>query len=145
MNVTLSRVNDRVHLQARNPDGNIVDIDGAPSIGGEGAGFRPMQLVLAALASCATMDLVAILTKQRQRLRDLSITVDGERADASPAPFTTIAIHFDLYGEIDEQKAGRAVDLAVHKYCSVGAMLRSTAEITATFAVHPYESKRESS
>lgn len=142
MNVTLSRVNDRVHLQARNEDGNVVDIDGAPGIGGEGAGFRPMQLVLAALASCATMDLVAILTKQRQRLRDLAITVDGERADATPAPFTAIAIHFDLYGDIDERKATRAVNLAVHRYCSVGAMLRSTAEITATFAVHPDENER---
>ncbi len=136
MEIKLSRVNSSVHLRAHNDDGNTVEIDGAPAIGGERAGFRPMQLVLAAIAGCASMDLIPILAKQRQRLDDLAITVRGERADALPAPFVAIDLHFDLYGEIDEKQAARAVDLAVHKYCSVGEMLKATAKVTATYAIH---------
>jgi putative redox protein len=47
--------------------------------GGNGDGFRPMQLLLGALCGCSAVDVVAILKKQRQQLTDLSITVDGER------------------------------------------------------------------
>ena len=137
MKISVKRVNDRVHLQATNPEGNVVDIDGSPDVGGENAGFRPMQLVLAALASCTAMDVITILRKQRQRLDDLSITVSGERKDATPAPFTAINVHYDLYGAIEEKHARRAVDLAVHKYCSVTEMLKATVDVTASVAVNP--------
>lgn len=123
MRVNLERVNDKVHFVASNSEGNTVHLDGSPAVGGEGAGFRPMELVLAAIAGCASMDLVPILAKQRQRVDGVSIAVTGNRADAVPAPFTSITIHYDLTGEIDPDKARRAIELSVFKYCSVGAML----------------------
>lgn len=137
MKITLDRVNSKVHFRARNPEGLTVDIDGAERVGGEGGGFRPMQLVLAAQAGCTVMDLVGILEKQRQRLDDISIDISGERGDGVPAPFTAIHIHYRLYGEIDEQKAARAIDLAVNKYCSVGEMLKHSVTITSSFAINP--------
>ena len=137
MRVTLKRMNKAVHLRADNGLGNFVDADGAEKVGGEGKGFRPMQLVLAALASCTTMDLVPILEKQRQRLDDLEITVTGERPDTVPSPFSSIHLHYDLYGEIDEGKAARAVELAVTKYCSVGEMLKQSVDITYDFSINP--------
>lgn len=133
--IELQRINDRVHFQAKNGDGNTVEIDGAERVGGEGAGFRPMQLALAAVASCSVMDLVPILEKQRQRVDDVQITASGERADGTPSPFTSINLHYVLTGEIDEQKARRAIELAVYKYCSVGEMLRATVTITYSFAI----------
>jgi putative redox protein len=136
MNITLARVNDRVHLRATNPEGNTVDVDGAERVGGRNGGFRPMQLVLAAIASCATMDLVPILEKQRQRLDDLHIDVTGERGEGGPSPFTSIHLHYTLVGRIDEAKARRAIELAVYKYCSVGEMLKATVDITYSFEIH---------
>lgn len=140
MKITLDRVNDRVHFRATNPDGLVVDIDGAPRVGGEGAGFRPMQLVLAAHAGCTAMDLVPILEKQRQRVDDVSIEITGERGEGVPAPFTAINVHYRLTGEIDEAKAERAVDLAVNKYCSVGEMLKHSVEITWSLEIVPADS-----
>ena len=137
MKVTVKRINDKVHLRADNGMGNTVDADGSEKVGGEGKGFRPMQLVLAAIASCTTMDLVPILEKQRQRLDDLSITVTGERPDTVPSPFSSIHLHYDLFGEIDESKAARAVELAVTKYCSVGEMLKQSVDITYDFSINP--------
>jgi putative redox protein len=132
MEIRLDRVNDKVHLLARNDSKNEVHIDGAPGVGGEGAGFRPMQLLLAALASCTTMDLVPILEKQRQRLEDLRIRVSGERVDGTPSPFESIHLHFELAGTIDDEKAGRAIELAVEKYCSVKESLHP--EIAVTYS-----------
>lgn len=135
MKVSLERANEHVHLIARNDDGNELHIDGAEKIGGEGAGFRPMQTLLAALAGCASMDLVSILEKQRAGLRHLKITVDGTRPDTTPAPFSAIHLHFSLFGPVDQSKAERALDLAVNKYCSVGEMLRKSAEITYSYEI----------
>ena len=137
MKITLNRVNDRVHFQATNPDGLSIHLDGAERVGGDGAGFRPMQLVLAGHAGCTAMDLVPILEKQRQELRDITIEISGERGEGVPSPFTSIHIHYNLYGRLEEEKVRRAVDLAVNKYCSVGEMLKGSVEITHTFAINP--------
>lgn len=136
MNVKLSRLNDRVHFVAQNPEGNEIHIDGAPGVGGEEAGFRPMQLLLASVASCASMDLVDILRKQRAGMEDVEIEVSGERDhDATPSPFTKIHLHFRLFGEVDRTKAERALDLAVNKYCSVGETVRGVAEIDYDYEI----------
>jgi putative redox protein len=137
MQVELQRVNDKVHFQAKNPDGNTIEIDGSERVGGEGAGFRPMQLILAGIASCSSMDLVPILAKQRQLLDDLRIIVSGERPDTVPSPFSSITLRFELFGEIDEEKARRAVELSVEKYCSVAEMLKQSVDISWEVAVNP--------
>ncbi len=139
MSIALRRVNAAAHFEATNGDGNTVSIDGAAAVGGENLGFRPMQLALTALASCAGMDVAPILAKQRQRLRDMRVTATGERGDGTPSPFTAIHLHFDLYGALREAPVRKALDLAVHKYCSVGAMLEGAVDITWTVDIHGEE------
>lgn len=124
MKVELKRVNDAVHFEASAPSSNIkVHIDGSPEIGGEGLGVRPMEMVLMALASCSSLDLVSILKKQKQDLQDISVSVEGERREELPPVFTKINMSFTLKGDIDPAKAERAAELAVKKYCSVHDML----------------------
>jgi putative redox protein len=135
MKVSLNRANTKVHFVARNEDGNEIHIDGAPKVGGEGAGFRPMETLLAALAGCASMDVVEILRKQRAGLEDLKIDVHGQRPDTTPSPFSAIHLHFTVVGPVDEAKASRALDLAVNKYCSVGEMLKQSAEISYSYEI----------
>ena len=130
MQVRLQRVNNQVHFVAENADGNRVHIDGSPAVGGQADGFRPMELLLAAVAGCASMDLVPILNKQRQHLDDISIVVDGRRAEGrTPAPFEQIDISFVLTGRIDQRSAERAAALAVEKYCSVAESLAPAVQI----------------
>lgn len=124
MKVELKRVNDAVHFEASAPSTRIkVHIDGSPEIGGEGLGVRPMEMVLMALASCSSLDLVSILKKQKQDLQDISVSVEGERREELPPVFTKINMSFTLKGDIDPAKAERAAELAVQKYCSVHDML----------------------
>jgi len=87
-------------------------------------GFRPMESLLNALASCAALDLVHILKKQKQEHESLEIQVTGLRpGDGHPNPFTEINMHFFLTGKLDQSKVDRAVQLSVEKYCSVGESL----------------------
>ena len=123
MKVELNRVNDAVHFEATGSGAVKVQIDGSPEIGGQGLGVRPMELVLTALGSCSSLDLISILKKQRQEIKDFSVSVEGERKDAVPSVFTKIHMNFKLAGSIDQTKAEKAAELAVKKYCSVHDML----------------------
>ncbi len=124
MKVVLKRVNDAVHFEASSPSSMIkVHIDGSPDIGGQSLGVRPMEMVLMALASCSSLDMVTILKKQKQVIEDFSVNVEAERREQIPTIFTKIHLFFNLKGDIDIAKAERAAELAVKKYCSVHDML----------------------
>lgn len=124
MKVELKRVNDAVHFEGSAASSDVkVQIEGSPAMGGHGLGVRPMELVLMALASCTSLDLVSILQKQRQTIEDFSVVADGKRREEVPQTFTSIHLEIKLKGDIDALKAERAAELAVKKYCSVHDML----------------------
>jgi len=136
MKIELHRADDAFHFISSNEDGLTVETDGSPAIGGGNKAMRPMQMVLAAVASCSSIDIVMILKKQRQQLDDIKVTVEGKRAEGQvPAVFTDIHIHFKLIGTIQEKKAERAVKMSMEQYCSVSKMLEKTVNITYSFEV----------
>lgn len=135
MKVTLQRLNDAVHFEAKNDDGNTISIDGSPDVGGEGKGVRPMQALLMSLAGCSSIDVVSLLKKMRQPLEDMRVEVNGDRVDEVPAVFNKIHMQFILKGDLDEAKVAKAIGMSVEKYCSVARMLDKTAEIGWGFVI----------
>lgn len=136
MQIEIKRVGDGFHLEASNELGNVVHMDAAPEIGGTNLGMRPMQLLMVALGGCGTIDIISILKKQKQNLKDINISVTGEREkDAVPSLFTKAHVHFRLFGDLDEDKVRKAVDLSMEKYCSVSKTLEKTAVITYSFEI----------
>lgn len=97
------------------------------------APMRPMELFLVSLAGCGAMDVVLILSRQREPLGELTIEVSGRRADATPAVFEQITLRFVAHasdvGAVDTAKLARAAELSVHKYCSVASMLGPDVEV----------------
>lgn len=138
MELTLQSLGDPGHFEIHNEDDVTIRTDTSPSEGGRHRGFRPMQLVLAGLASCSSIDVQNILKKQRQPVTDLQARVTAERAtDEIPAVFTKIHVHYIVTGDVDPAKAERAASLSLEKYCSVSKMLQSTATITHSVEVIP--------
>ena len=136
MKIEIQRLDDAYHLRATNEDGNSVETDGALYIGGSGKGMRPMEMLLSSLGSCSSIDVIQFLKKQRQDLKDIRVTLTGEReADQTPALFTNIHVHFDLFGDLEESKVERAVSLSMEKYCSVARILEKTAKITWDYII----------
>ena len=131
MRIVLDRVDDAFHFEAKNEEGNIVHIDGSPSIGGSGEGARPMQLLVMGLGGCSAMDILLILKKQRQVIDDFKIVLEAQRhEDINPATFKKIHVTYNFKGELDHKKVKRAVSLGVEKYCSVTKILEDSCEIT---------------
>ncbi|MDT7911064.1 MAG: OsmC family protein [Thermocrinis sp.] len=99
-------------------------------------GYRPMELVLVALAGCMGVDLSHILSKKRQKVQDINITVVGRRRDEHPRVYEDIELEVEVYGEdINPKAVEDAVKLSVEKYCSVYAMLRNSVNIRVRWKV----------
>ena len=125
-------------MEATNQEGNHIEMDGSPDIGGDNLGFRPMQLMLAGLGGCSTIDILDILKKQRQEVKDVTIDLDASRRENEvPSLFKSIHIRYTIYGKVDEPKVKRAIDLSLEKYCSVAKIIEKTASITYSFEVKP--------
>ena len=138
MEISIDRVNNAVLFEIENANKATISVDGAPDIGGEDKGLRPMELILAALATCGAFELVTILKKQKQDLKDLNIKVVGDRKEGKAArAFSHISMIFTIYGEVKKKKAERALDLAFDKYCSVKASLDPEIKVSYEVVINP--------
>jgi putative redox protein len=137
--IELSRVFGDFGFEATDENGHILKMDSSPASGGQDYGVRPMQVLLMGLAGCSAIDVITILKKQRQEVVDYKMVVNGEReAGKEPSLWKDVTIEFHIYGDIDKDKADKAVELSVNKYCSVAATLKSAgAAITWGVFVHP--------
>ena len=138
MQIKIERLNDAYHMQATNEDNVTVEMDGSPDIGGENLGFRPMQMVLAGLGGCSTIDILGILKKKRQQVKDIKVNVKATRDENEvPSLFKTVHLEYTVYGPVEEKQLEKAVELSLEKYCSVAKILEKTADITYSFEVKP--------
>ncbi len=140
--VKLRRVNGDYGFDTVNENGTIIKMDTNPDMGGQEYGARPMQVLLNALAGCSSIDVISILKKQRQEITDFSVTVNGEReAGVEPSLWKDIELTFEIAGNVDEDKAKRAVDISMNKYCSVAiTLVKAGANIKTNVIVKKPES-----
>jgi putative redox protein len=139
--IKLSRVSGEYGFEASDEYGHTVRMDSSSESGGENFGVRPMQMLLMGLGGCSAIDVIAILRKQRQDVQKYEMVINGEReAGKEPSLWQNIELEFHLYGIIDEDKANKAVELSLGKYCSVAATLyKADADIKWKVILHPAE------
>ena len=102
----------------------------------EGGAPSPMEMVLMSAGSCSAVDVVSILEKARQKVVDVDVELEAERAETIPRVFTKIHLHFVVTGhDVQEKHVERAVNLSADKYCSVAKMLEKAAEISHSFEI----------
>jgi len=135
MNIGLERVDDAFRMKAHNERGDILYTDGSSKIGASGRGWRPMELLLVSLAGCSSIDMISILRKQRQDIRDVKMDISGTRVDGIPAPYKEITVHFTFIGSLKSSKVEKAIELTKSKYCSVYFSLHPDIEVTYTYDI----------
>lgn len=115
---------DGVMFVGESGSGHAVVMDGPESSGGRNMGLRPMEMVLIGTGGCSSYDVVTILKKARQDIVDCVAELSATRADATPAVFETIHMHFKVSGRgLSDKQVERAVGLSAEKYCSASIML----------------------
>jgi len=120
--------------------GHAIVMDGPPDHGGRNLGARPMEMLLLGMGGCTMFDVMMILTKARQDVRDCIVELKAERADEEPKVFTKIHAHFRVIGKnLKEDRVKRAIQLSAEKYCSASIMLGAMAEITHDYEIEEVE------
>jgi putative redox protein len=127
---------DNVMFLGESGSGHSVVMDGAADHGGRNLGIRPMEMILIGLGGCASFDVIGILKKARQNIRDCRVELVAERADAVPSPFTKIVMKFVVTGtNLKESQVAKAIELSATKYCSASVMM----EAAGVAISHEYE------
>lgn len=122
-NVTV-RMKADLEYEARNLQGNVVDIDMYDPEHKHAQ--SPMDMLLSALGSCASVDAVLMMKKKRREIVDFYVNVEGTRNEGVPAFFTDIELTFVLVSpNATEEEFAKVVALSVEKYCSVASSLKS--------------------
>lgn len=102
---------------------------------GNSESVSPMESVLMSAAACSAIDVEIFLNKMRQPLDHIEVEVTGERVDAVPAIFSDIHLHYRIYGDVKPEKAVKAVEMSIEKYCSVSIMLQKGVNMTHSHEV----------
>jgi len=117
-----------MHFSGVNAHGNTIQMDGSSEENSQGT--SPMELILMAIAGCSGIDVQHILKKQRQHAETLDIEVEGERKQHETySAYTKIDVLFKMTGDVDADKAIKAVDLSMQQYCSVSKLVEQTCPI----------------
>ena len=104
--INVNRVEGDCGFEATDAKGHTIKMDTSPETGGVNFGVRPMQVLLMGLGGCSGIDIVMILKKQRQTIKDFSMKIEGERQTGKEATlWKDVKIVFELTGDIDEEKA----------------------------------------
>lgn len=105
------------------------------------AGPGPFDLLLCAIAACASTDVVSMLQAQHTLLSSLRVNISATRVTAtpgSPRRLDSAVLNFVMRGtNLTQEQAERAVADALTLYCGVRASVHANAKVTWTVKVLP--------
>jgi putative redox protein len=114
----------KMSFEGVSDSGFIQKLDSDTSVGGENSAGRPMEFIMIGLAGCTGMDVISILQKKKQPVKDFHVQIHASRADEHPKVVTSAVIEYLVTGrDVDEVALLRAIELSAEKYCPAQAML----------------------
>ena len=102
--------------------------DQVPMYGGEGAGPMPSELFLWSIASCLGQSVAHVMGKVRERIADLTLTVEGEK---HPTEFRYRKIIINVAADCPEDRLTEIVGIA-RKGCFISNSLADDIELEVT-------------
>jgi putative redox protein len=131
-NTTLRWLQDGKRFVSTDSTGHSVTL----SVPQDNFGMKPSELILSALAACASVDVINILRKKRTPLSSLEVNVTAEQDADPPWTFRKIHMKFMAKGEgLTAKNLEQAIHLSEENYCSVAATLRGVADIITSYEI----------
>ncbi|MBL7664383.1 MAG: OsmC family protein [Bacteriovoracaceae bacterium] len=111
-------------------------IDASVDHGGKNLGPTPKEIVINGMLGCTAMDVVSILSKMRQKIESFHMEAEIQKNQSPPVYFTHAHLKYFLYGEIASDKAIKAVESSLTKYCGVNYMISKVCKIEYSLHVN---------
>lgn len=97
----------------------------------------PVETLLNALATCASVDVIEIIAKRRTPVERLTVRLAGERRPEAPRRLRHLDIEYEIEGTgIEREHAERAIQLSFERYCSVAASLAPDIVVVARLTLN---------
>jgi len=117
--------NQQMSFTGHSRQGFAIPLDAKLEAGGNGEGFLPMEMIASGIAGCTAMDVISILQKKRQPVKDFEVKVHADRVESHPKVFSRILIEYIVTGDgVERDAVERAVKLSEERYCPAIAMFR---------------------
>lgn len=128
MKITTRYKEDELFV-AENENGNSISIDMRNLDLKDSLG--PVEMMLAAIAGCAAVDIVSMIKKKRKTFVDLVIETTGERRATHPRGLTQIHSHYKLISpDTNLETFTKVAKLATDNYCSAADSVKAEIKIT---------------
>ncbi len=128
MKITTRYIEDELFV-AENSHGNSVNIDMRNDSDKQSLG--PVEMIVAAVAGCAAVDIIEILKKKRKEVIDLIIESTADRKENHPRGITKIYSKYTLISPNTSLDTFEKVAImATNKYCSAADSVKAEIEIT---------------
>ncbi len=125
----------KLKFEGRSEFDQAIQIDASPPLG-DGAGIKPMELLLVTLAGCTGQTIVSLLQKMRQDVRTFSIRARGMKSPDHPRVFTEIRLEIEASGpNLDRAAVEKALRMTEDKYCPVFTMLKKSVDIRTAISI----------
>ena len=100
-------------------------------------GGSPMEFMLAGVAGCTAVDVVSTLKKMRQDVQDVTVFIDGDRAEDYPMVYTDVKIVYTIKGNgVEATAVEKAIELSMTKYCSASITFkRAGVNVTTEYVI----------
>jgi len=129
MKIKLESTHGSLNFKGTNDRGQCLQFSGSKE------SVSPMEAVLMSTAACSSIDVETFLNKMRQPFDRIEVEVNGNRVDEVPSIFSDIHLHYKIYGNVKPEKAKKAVEMSMEKYCSVSIMLQKSVTMTHSHEV----------
>ncbi len=100
-----------------------------------GSGPRPLELLLASLASCAGGALIVLLRRAGPSIGGLKVVARGDRRAEHPTVFTRISLEFVVRAPAEAAAVATAIEQSEAHICPVWAMLKPGTPISSSFRI----------
>jgi len=112
-------------------NGHTLIMDGPEKVGGENNGPIPKPFLLTALTGCTGMDVVSLLRKAGNQVKDFTLKVEGEISSQPPIEYTDIHLVYELNGDENLQlEVLNIITYSQDKICGISNMLKKIIPLT---------------
>jgi len=107
-----------------------------PLTGEQGAGMKPLEVLLSSLAACGGSTVALLLQRMKQPVGGVEVIAHATRRDEHPTVLTAISLEFVISGaEVEPAAVERIIARADEQLCPVWAMLKTGTPIRTSYRI----------